>query len=844
MKIQPLKVLDGKVEKVRKRDGRVVDFDQSKITSAIYKAMQVSQEGDLSKHPQKVSEKVVKALAKKLTKDQVPNIEKIQDVVEEMLILMDFPKTVKSYILYRHERASIRDKRKEVPQDIKELVKKSSKYFQSPFSEFIYYRTYSRWMEDEGRRETWVETVSRYVNFMKKKLGKKLSDEEYEKIKQAILNQETMPSMRLVWSAGKAVEASNVCAYNCSYIAPTKLRDFSDIMYILMCGTGLGFSVESRFVQQLPLIKPQTGKKLPVYIIKDSKEGWGDALTKGLETWYAGEDIEFDYSQLRPAGARLNTMGGRSSGPEPLKSLLIFARNKILEHQGKRLRNIDIHDIICKIGELVVMGGVRRCLPQDTLIHTENGLIPIKNIHRGSKVLTKSGKYAEVLAAEHTGKRKVVNINTQLGIFQSTPEHRWAVFSDLKGDIKWVKASDLTPKDRLIHIPKEIPGQKTVLPFYEYEKPKYSSTTKDIIIPELDQEIAWLIGYFHGDGYVYHKDDTYGEIMIVCSLDMPKTVKRIKKNLEKFGVNITVKEGKKDRVIKIKAKSNQLANYFYQFKKPKQSINVPDFILEGTSKIRAAYIAGIFDADGSVKSRKGKKVLPCIVSIYPDWLRQLRTVLASISISARVNLNRPAKGNWKAIFKLGTVSIEALYKFADYIGPYSEKWKNDATGLERRKEQNSFTVSKTLLGESEYRSYFNRAYYSTASKPLLSFSKLNQVLLANFAIEPKLYRPVKIKKVVYGGIKDTYDIQVKGDECFVAGGMLVHNSALISLSDLDDERMLNAKMGEFYIKNPQRSMANNSAAYTEKPSSTQFLEEWLGLMKGGSGERGIFNRGG
>ena len=169
-----------------------------------------------------------------------------------------------------------------------------------------------------------------------------------------------MPSMRLMWSSGRAARKTNVSAYNCSFIAPTKLSDLPEIMYLSMCGTGVGFSVESQNVQRFPIIKSQTKKRLKTHVIVDSKEGWGDALKLGLKTWYAGLDVAFDYSELRPAGAPLVTMGGRSSGPEPLRSLLDFTRAKILSKQGKRLSNIDVHDIICKIGEVVVSGGVRR----------------------------------------------------------------------------------------------------------------------------------------------------------------------------------------------------------------------------------------------------------------------------------------------------------------------------------------------------------------------------------------------------------------------------------------------------------------------------------------------------
>jgi ribonucleoside-diphosphate reductase alpha chain len=166
--------------------------------------------------------------------------------------------------------------------------------------------------------------------------------------------------MRLLQFAGKAARATNVAAYNCSFIAIQEPEDFAEMMYISMCGTGVGFSVESQNVEQLPQIKKQSGKKLEAHVVADSKEGWCDALTLGLKTWFDGKDIDFDFSQLRPAGARLKTMGGKSSGPEPLRALLVFARRKILAKQGRRLSNIDVHDICCKIGEVVVSGGVRR----------------------------------------------------------------------------------------------------------------------------------------------------------------------------------------------------------------------------------------------------------------------------------------------------------------------------------------------------------------------------------------------------------------------------------------------------------------------------------------------------
>jgi len=349
--------------KIQKRDNSYVPFDEKHITRAIYKAMQSAKEGD-EIHAEKMMIKVVDALItvikEKKIKVFVPHVEIIQDIVENELIVAGFLSTAKAYILYRKERSLIREKIGIVPDKIKELVAESKKYFRNPLAEFIYYRTYAKWIEDEDRRETWIETIDRYMNFMRDTLGSKLNDHEYREIREAILGQEAMPSMRLLQFAGKAVRRTNVCAYNCSFIAPRTLQDFAEIMYISMCGTGVGWSAESENIQALPQIKIQNGTTLTTHIIADSKEGWADAFALGLRTWFNGNDINFDYSLIRPAGSRLNTMGGKSSGPDPLRVLLTFARERIIRKQGRHLQNIDAHDIICKIGECVVAGGVRR----------------------------------------------------------------------------------------------------------------------------------------------------------------------------------------------------------------------------------------------------------------------------------------------------------------------------------------------------------------------------------------------------------------------------------------------------------------------------------------------------
>lgn len=351
------------LDKIQKRNGEIVPFDEKRITRAVFRALGQTNEG-ADDEAEVVMKSVVKALgelAKKSTESKfIPHVELIQDVVERQLLALNFFTTAKAYILYRQERAEIRTKVGFVPEEVKELVQESKKYFRNPLAEFVYYRTYAKWIQEEGRRETWIETIDRYVDFMKDNINGKLSKAEYDEIRQYMLEQQAMPSMRLMQFAGKAARKTNVCAYNCSFIAPRCIQDFAEIIYISMCGTGVGFSVESSNIQALPQIERQTGKKLPTYVVPDSKEGWADAFAFGMKTWFEGHDVDFDFSLLRPAGARLKIMGGKSSGPEPLRQLLTFTRERIIAKQGRRLTNLDAHDIICKIGECVVSGGVRR----------------------------------------------------------------------------------------------------------------------------------------------------------------------------------------------------------------------------------------------------------------------------------------------------------------------------------------------------------------------------------------------------------------------------------------------------------------------------------------------------
>jgi len=226
------------------------------------------------------------------------------------------------------------------------------------YQNFIATSRYARWLEDEGRRETWTETVTRYVDYMADKTGldKKTTDEIWN----AIYTLDVMPSMRALMTAGPALDRDNTAGYNCSYLPVNDPKSFDEAMYILLCGTGVGFSVERQYIDKLPEIPEKLFKSQTTIVVRDSKEGWAKAFRMLVALLYAGEVPDYDVSMIRPAGARLKTFGGRASGPAPLVDLFKFTINMFKGATGRKLNSYECHSIMCKIGEIVVVGGVRR----------------------------------------------------------------------------------------------------------------------------------------------------------------------------------------------------------------------------------------------------------------------------------------------------------------------------------------------------------------------------------------------------------------------------------------------------------------------------------------------------
>lgn len=256
----------------------------------------------------------------------------------------------------------------------------------TPYQDFIHLSRYSRWIESKGRRETWEETVARYFDFFTKHLKEHqnydLDDKDRKRLETAIKNLKVMPSMRALMTAGEALKRDNIAGYNCAFVTGNRVRSLDEVLYVLMCGTGMGFSVERQFVQKLPTISEEFDKTDTTIVVADSKQGWAKGYKELVSLLITGAIPNWDLSKIRPAGERLKTFGGRASGPEPLDDLMHFTVDIFKHAAGRKLTSYEVHRLFCKIAEVVVVGGVRR-----------SALISLSNLTDQRMATAKSGQW-------------------------------------------------------------------------------------------------------------------------------------------------------------------------------------------------------------------------------------------------------------------------------------------------------------------------------------------------------------------------------------------------------------------------------------------------------------------
>ena len=261
------------------------------------------------------------------------------------------------------------------------------------YQQFIHKSRYARWLDDKGRRETWAETVQRYIDFFIDRGQLDAYSQQTQEIYDAIYDLKIMPSMRCMMTAGEALKRDNVAGFNCSYLHIDHVRAFDELMYVLMCGTGVGFSVERNFINQLPEVAESMHETDTTIVVADSKMGWASAYRELISLLYSGKIPKWDMRKVRPAGSRLKTFGGRASGPEPLDDLFHFTVGIFRKAHGRKLTSIECHDICCKIADIVVVGGVRR-----------SALISLSNLSDQRMAKAKAGQWWET-----EGQRRLAN---------------------------------------------------------------------------------------------------------------------------------------------------------------------------------------------------------------------------------------------------------------------------------------------------------------------------------------------------------------------------------------------------------------------------------------------------
>lgn len=702
--------------------------------------------------------------------------------------------------------------------------------FETALQQFVYYDKYARFSDQRGRREKWPETVGRVVAFLRELSQNKLNEEDYQEIYDYILSGDVAPSMRLMRGAGKQAHRHPESVFNCAYLPIVSIESITEILWLSMCGVGIGYDASEKYTRLLPFVSKSESRSIS-YIIEDSTEGWVNALRVGLMCWWSGADVEFDYSQIRPAGAPLKTKGGTASGPGVLMQMMERIRKIIFDARGRQLRPIEVFDIITSIGDAAVSGGSRRCLDGNTLIQTKNGLKKIKDISVGEFVQTKYG-LKEVVSFFDQGVQQVYRLTAQNGAeIICTEDHKIAVLDSVFGDFSYKKLKDIEiNRDKIVFISHGIDGQDIppdMKPLNDYREADTIRT--EIDNPYLDTTTAWIMGKFLADGCItvkqYSKNGKNGNrtLSFSCNTKEVEQIEFIKQWFVDAGISPNISETAGNWV-NVKTGVRRMGDWFSNYKESHKSINVPKEILASSRAIRGAFLAGVFDGDGAAKNRP---VVLC-ATIYKDFALQLQHVYASLGIITEIKLNRPkTKDGWQPLYHLVIKDGTAYKKFRETVLPFSFK-----EVPERKKYQYGYTYPKYMVKRDLAHKQYGSLY---AGNP----NGMNSHTLNTAILENEVVTPVDVVSIESVGARHTYDIEVSDEHSFVLGnGFLVHNSAQLASFDFDDKEMRSAKKGKFWETHPNRTNANISVSIDRELSRDEVRSLMMEMLQNGTGEPG------
>ncbi|HIK03530.1 MAG TPA: ribonucleoside-triphosphate reductase, adenosylcobalamin-dependent [Trichormus sp. M33_DOE_039] len=727
----------------------------------------------------------------------------------------------------------------------------------APAANPVFFRTYSRRTE-AGLRETWDEVCDRTIQGLVE-LGK-LTPQEAAILEKTQRNLQALPSGRWLWVGGtdwinKSKNFSG--AYNCT---STNLRDwnaFGLMMNLAMMGCGTGAVIEPQYINQLPPIRNRlhvtvhgdvgnTAKELrreytqthiegnSVTIhVGDSREGWVASYQTLLELstderFTEEVQVIVDVSDVRQAGETLKGFGGVAN-PVKLPGLYQRCASILNKAVGRQLTSVECCLLIDEAAVTIVAGNIRRCLPEDALVHTSQGLVPIRDVQVGDLVQTPLG-FRRVVDKFDQGLQDVYELETNATYPRATLNHRQAVLADAKGGIVWKYFNSLVAGDRLLHNKQVLPGTVTHLPpDFTESRPSQSRTAKTFVVPELTAEVAWLIGFTHGDGYVAlgrnKYDKPYGRIeWSMNSLDAQLTSRmqaKIDTALALFGLSAVHTITKGENTAKSICSSIRLAEYFHRYiKQPNIPLTVPSFILQGSVDIRAAYLAGLMDSDGGVNNRPPHLV----TSVYRSFIRQVSVVLSSLGIAGRLTTTYPQNSSWQVKYNLTIPALKERYN--SLIAPHSAKGE-----LRRGLKMYGFTVPGVIMREAYTYSEMREMGFQGSRTVDANYERY--IAEADISLDI----PVTVKGLGSYDHVQTYDIEVEEAHCFYCDGYLTHNSAGMRQFISDDEQGATAKdnlwqqdeNGNWRI-DPERDalrMANHTRVFHRKPT----LEECINAVR-------------
>lgn len=598
--------------------------------------------------------------------------------------------------------------------------------------------------------------------------------------------------------------ADNILTGNCGFCSTRNINEdpawpFAFVMDMSMLGVGVGF--DTRGANKVTVIKPNDTET--DWIIEDSREGWVDSLRALIESFTTRPElgnVRFNYSSIRPAGSPINGFGGKASGPDTLKDLHKMVTrlfHNIIRRKSQLITSVDIVDLMNFIGRCVVAGNVRRCLPKGTLVHAKRGLVPIEQIRLGELVLTSKG-WHQVAENIRQGLQDLVTIKTQMGEYNCTAKHRVAVLTAIDTYV-WKQAKNLKPGDRLAFVDTIIPGTNTELPGEIY-RPKNITTCSNFVVPKLNTDVAWLIGALHGDGYTYSTRKKRGgssSVMIPINRDEyhDDLVNKVIKSSLQFGVHYN-DQPSKDNAHRLRAINKRFSKYVFDtIKRPKVPLIVPEFILQGRPEIRAAYVAGLLDTDGSVKSSG----INLLTSVYYGFLQQIQAVYSSLGIPTKLVLRRKASGTWKAKYALQLVGDLALNKFRMLVEPHTIK------KIKEHKHPGGYDFG--------YPACFIEKGVKLQRKWARNSKQMTVALARKLHIAKSNLVPVEVVGVfACEKQEETFDLCVPAVNEFVANGLLVHNSSEIALGDPADWDYMQMKDKTLFSEqlNSHRWASNNS----------------------------------